>query len=71
MANVTDATERGIFQLPRPTWVQDKDVNECTECKAEFTTFNRKVRVEGAPRTRVPRPLTRAAGLGGAHGTAC
>ena len=43
MATTSDVNERGIFQLPRPTWLLDKDVNECVECKSEFTTFNRKV----------------------------
>ena len=45
----TDVNERGIFQLPRPTWVLDKDVTECMECKSEFTTFNRKVSLRTRP----------------------
>ena len=49
-AATADVNERGIFQLPRPTWVADKDVTECVECKAEFTTFNRKVREPRASR---------------------
>jgi len=61
MAATADATtERGIFQLPRPAWLLDKDVSECMECKAEFTTFNRKVR------PRIVRPMS--FGWAGAHG---